>query len=135
MERRRAPRRPVAVNEPLSNARLRTGGQLRILDASSWGALAETVERLLPGRHLDMHIVSAHGRVLVRSRVVRAHVAQLTADSVRYHAALAFERELDVHVEGYALPEVLVGLETDAGNRYPATALRGDIEFADLPSA
>ena len=135
MERRRAARRTVAVNEPLSNARLRTGGQLRILDASSWGALAETAERLLPGRHLDMHIVSANGRMLVRSRVVRAQVAQLNADSVRYHAGLAFDRELDVRVEGYALPEVFVGLDTDAGNRYPATAVRGEIEFADPPSA
>lgn len=134
MERRRAPRRPVAVNEPLSNARLRTGGQLRLLDASSWGALAETCERLLPGRHLDMHIVSAEGRVLVRSRVVRAYVARLTADSVQYHAALAFDRMLDVHVDGYAHPEVLVTLEVEAGTRYPAEAVRGDIEFADTPS-
>ena len=75
MERRRAPRRLVAAEEPLSQARLRTGGQLCVLDASSWGALAETTERLLPGRHLDVHVVSSEGRVLVRSRVARAFVA------------------------------------------------------------
>ena len=66
MERRRKPRRPVAANEPLSNARLRTGGQLRIVDASSWGVLAETAERLLPGRQLDIHVMTAQGRTLVR---------------------------------------------------------------------
>lgn len=135
MERRRAPRRLVAVNEPLSNARLRTGGQLRVVDASSWGALAETTERLLPGRHFDMHVVSAQGRVLVRSRVVRALVVRLTADCIHYHAALAFDRTVDVHVDGYALPEVLVALERDAGTRYPAAAVTGDIEFSDPSSA
>jgi len=74
MERRRKPRRPVAANEPLSNARLRTGGQLRIVDASSWGVLAETAERLLPGRQLDIHVMTAQGRTLVRCRVIRAFV-------------------------------------------------------------
>ena len=135
MERRGTARRPVALNEPLSSGRLRTGGQLRIVDASSSGALVETAERLLPGRNLDVHIVSAQGRVLARSRVVRACVVHLTADSIRYQAALAFERALDVHLEGYALPDTFRGLEVDAGNRYPPAAVRGDIEFADVPSA
>jgi len=135
MERRRAARRPVTLNEPLSSARLRTGGQLRIVDASSSGALVETAERLLPGRNLDVHIMSAQGRVLARSRVVRACVAHLTADSIRYQAALAFERALDVHVEGYALPAALRGFDMEAGNRYPAAPVPGDIEFAEMPSA
>jgi hypothetical protein len=135
MERRRAARRPVTLNEPLSGARLRTGGQLRIVDASSSGALVETAERLLPGRNLDVHIMSAQGRVLARSRVVRACVSHLTADSIRYQAALAFERALDVHVEGYALPGALRGFDMEAGNRYPAASVPGDIEFAEMPSA
>jgi hypothetical protein len=125
----------VTLNEPLSGARLRTGGQLRIVDASSSGALVETAERLLPGRNLDVHIMSAQGRVLARSRVVRACVAHLTADSIRYQAALAFERALDVHVEGYALPAALRGFDMEAGNRYPAAPVPGDIEFAEMPSA
>jgi hypothetical protein len=51
--------------------------QLIVLNASGWGALTESIERLLPGRHLDVHVVTSGGRVLVRSRVVRAFVYHL----------------------------------------------------------
>jgi hypothetical protein len=135
MERRRAVRRSVAGDEPLSGARLRTGAQLRIVDASSWGALAETTERLLPGRHLDLHVVSAQGRVLVRARVVRAYVSELEAHAVHYRTALAFDQALNVRVEGYAIPAALPVVEIDQGKRYPTQALPGDIEFVEQPSA
>jgi hypothetical protein len=135
MERRRKPRRSVAADEPLSNARLRTGGQLRIVDASSWGALAETAERLLPGRQLDIHVMTTQGRTLVRCRVIRAFVARLTLDSIHFHVALAFDRALDVHVEGYPIPDVLGVLEVEPGKRYPVAASPADIEFTDVSSA
>ena len=135
MEQRRALRRSVTAGEPLATARLRTGGHLRILDASSWGALAETTERMLPGRQLDVHVVSAQGRVLVRARVARAYVARLEADAVHYEAALAFDRALDVRADGYVMPAELAGVENDPGNRYPPHAVRGDIEFAERLSA
>lgn len=135
MERRRSARRPVAANEPLANARLRTGGQLRIVNASSSGALAETGERLLPGRQFDMHVMATPGRVLVRCRVIRASVARLTADSIHFHVAVTFDRALDVHVEGYAVPEVVATLEMEPGKHYPKPALPGDIEFVDVASA
>jgi hypothetical protein len=135
MERRRVSRRPVAGHEPLAGARLRTGGQLQLLDASSWGALAETTERLLPGRHLDVHVISAQGRVLVRSRVARAYVARLEADAVHYRAALAFDRPLDVRADGYVMPAVLLRVENDQGSRYPIERVPADIEFAERLSA
>ena len=65
----------------------------------------------------------------------RAFVARLTLDSVQFHVALAFDRALDVHVEGYPLPDVLAVLEVEPGKRYPVAALPADIEFTDLPSA
>jgi hypothetical protein len=110
---------------------LRTGGQLRVLDASSWGVLAETTERLLPGRQLDVHIVSAQGRILVRSRVARAFVARLEADAVHYHAALSFDRALDVQADGYVVPAVIAVVAHDTGTRYPAHGIPGDVVFAD----
>jgi hypothetical protein len=131
MERRRASRRRVAGHEPLAAARLRTGGQLHLLDASSWGALAETTERLLPGRHLDVHVISAQGRVLVRSRVARAYVARLEADAVHYRAALAFERPLDVRADGYVMPAMMLGVDNDQGSGYPIQRVPADIEFAE----
>ena len=135
MERRRAPRRRVSADEPLGQARLRTGGKLRVVEASSWGALMETTERLLPGRHLDVHVVSAEGRTLVRSRVARAFVARVQPDGVHYRVAFSFDRGIDVRVAGYGLPSPFLASETEAGMPYPNRPSSRDIEFAEAGSA
>jgi hypothetical protein len=62
---------------------------------------------LLPGTHVDVHVVTGEGRTLVRSRVVGAYVCHLEADAIRYHGAIAFERTIDAGVVGYAVPEIL----------------------------
>jgi hypothetical protein len=134
VERRRAIRRNVSPDEPLGHARLRTGGRLRIIEASSLGALVETTERLLPGRHLDVHIVSAEGRMLVRCRVARAFVAKVEADTVRYQAGFSFDRAIDVRPAGYGLPSPLVPADADRGMPYPERPSSRDIAFADSPS-
>ncbi len=135
MERRRATRRNVAADEPLGHARLRTGGRLQVIEASSWGALMETTERLLPGRHLDVHIVSAEGRMLVRSRVARAFVVKVEPDAVHYQVAFSFDRAVDVRAAGYALPSPLLAPEKERGMPYPDRPSSRDIEFADASSA
>jgi hypothetical protein len=135
VERRRAPRRRVSADEPLGHARLRTGGKLRVVEASSWGALMETTERLLPGRHLDVHVVCAEGRTLVRSRVARAFVVKVQPDSVHYQVAFSFDRAVDVRADGYALPSPLLASQTGRGMPYPDRPSSRDIEFADAPSA
>jgi hypothetical protein len=135
VERRQAVRRSVSSDEPLGHARLRAGGRVRIVDASSWGALIETIERVLPGRHLDVHIVSAEGRLLVRCRVTRAFVVSVGADAVHYRAALAFDRAIDVRVAGYALPSPLVAAENDRGMPYPDRPASRDIAFAEPASS
>jgi hypothetical protein len=135
VERRRVARRKVSADEPLGHARLRTGGKLRVVEASSWGALIETTERLLPGRHLDVHIVSAEGRILVRSRVVRAFVVKVEPDGVHYQVAFAFDRAVDVRAAGYGLPSPLLASQTELGMPYPDRPSSRDIEFAEAPSA
>ena len=135
MERRRAMRRNVSADEPLGQARLRTGGRLRVVEASSWGALLETTERLLPGRHLDVHVVSAEGRTLARSRVVRAFVVKVEPDAVHYQVAFAFDRAVDVRAAGYGLPSPLLASETERGMPYPDRPCSRDIQFADAASA
>lgn len=135
MERRRAIRRSVSTDEPLGHARLRTGTGLRVVEASNWGALVETTDRLLPGRHLDVHIVSAEGRQLVRCRVARAFVVKLAGDAVHYHAALSFDRIVNVRVEGYAVPAPALGSAAERGMAYPDRASSGDIEFAESLSS
>jgi hypothetical protein len=107
---------------------------LRVVEASSWGALMETTERLLPGRHLDVHIVSVEGRILVRCRVARAFVVNVEPDVVHYHVAFSFDRAVDVRAAGYALPSPLLAPEIERGIRYPDRPSSQDIEFAEAPS-
>jgi len=95
MERRRASRRAPAVDEPLARVRLRAGRELVVVDVSNAGALVEGMVRLLPGTHVDVHVVTQEGRTLVRSRVVRAYVCRVEADAMRYRGALAFDRAID----------------------------------------
>lgn len=134
MDRRRVARRGVPPDEPLSHAKLRIGGQLTLVDASSWGALTETTERLLPGRHLDVHVVPFGGRVLVRARVVRAYVWRLLADAIYYRAALVFEQPIDARPSGCSMPAALV-LPPIPDERAPLDrVLVSDITFTEPPS-
>jgi hypothetical protein len=103
MERRRAPRREPAADEPLSRARLRTGRELAVINVSNTGLLVEGATRLLPGTHVDVHVITRDGRVLVRSRVTRAWVCALQADLICYRGALAFDRTVDTSSLGYAI--------------------------------
>jgi hypothetical protein len=95
-ERRRVSRRVPTSTESLSRARLRAGREVAVINLSSLGLLVEGTTRLLPGTHVDVHVIAAQGRSLVRARVVRYAVCSLTADVVRYRGALAFCTEVDL---------------------------------------
>ena len=101
-ERRRAPRRVPDRQEPLARVRLRAGRELEVVDISDGGVLVDGQARLHPGAHVEVHVVTRDGRVLVRSRVVRAVVSHLEADLVRYQGALAFERTIDTAASEHA---------------------------------
>lgn len=135
MEHRRAVRRVVASDEPLAQAKLRTGGQLVVFEASSWGVLIETTARLLPGRHLDVHIVTSGGRVLVRSRVVRAFVCHLLPDAIRYRVSLAFEQAVDTRPCGSPVPAVFLSLPNAPEKGYADRSDSGDIVFDERLTA
>ena len=66
-----------------------------MIDISDAGVLVESQTRLLPGTHVEVHVITSEGRVLVRTRVVRAMVRELRRDGVLYRSALAFERRVD----------------------------------------
>ncbi len=135
MDRRRAARRIPATDEPLVRAKLRTGSQLVVVDASSWGVMTETTERLLPGRHLDVHVVTPGGRVLVRGRVARAYVYMLRADAIAYRAALAFDQPIDTRACGYPMPPVFASAPAPPGMPYPDQTGDGDIAFDERLTA
>ena len=98
-----------AADEPLSQIRLRAGRELRVIDISDAGLMSEGEMRLLPGTHVEVHLVTAEGRLLVRSRVIRVFVCHVSSSKVRYRGALAFERAVQTMAVGYAIPEALDG--------------------------
>src|SRR5512147_2595373 len=81
VDRRASARRVPAPEETLSRIRLRTGRELAVVDIGDTGALVEGTARLLPGTHVEVHVVTRDGRTLVRSRITRAAVFAVAADS------------------------------------------------------
>jgi len=123
MERRRSPRRTPAPDEPSSRIRLRAGREFVTIDISNGGLLAEGETRLLPGTHVDVHLVTRDGRLLVRSRVVRAFVCHVAHHEIRYRGALAFDHPVDTEPFGYPMPEASETRISQQGNAYPEPAV------------
>jgi hypothetical protein len=119
VDRRRTVRRVVTSEEPLSQVRLRAGRQLAVIDISDLGLMAEGEMRLLPGTHVDVHLMTCEGRLLIRSRVVRAFVCHVSASTIRFRGALAFDRLVPTASAGYAIPGSRDGLTGEQGNPYP----------------
>ena len=95
MERRTSARRIPDPDETLARVRLRTGRELAVVDIGDGGVLVEGTARLLPGTHVEVHVVTREGRTLVRSRITRASVHAVAADTLRYRAALAFDTRVN----------------------------------------
>ena len=134
MERRRTTRREPSADEPLSRVRFRAGRDMAVVNVSNTGLLVEGVARLLPGTHVDVHVVTKDGRVLVRSRVTRAYVSALDADAIRYRGALAFDRVVDTSAIGYAIPDALIAV-AEPGIDYPMLATRTIADLEERLSA
>ena len=94
-ERRRAVRRIPGESDPLSRARLRTGPELAVTEISDVGASVRTTARLLPGTHVDVHLMTLGGRVLRRARVARAAVRAIDTTGIAFQVALAFDSPVD----------------------------------------
>ena len=95
-DRRRAPRRDPQGTDAVARLRLRTGRELGVVNIGATGALVETDGRLLPGTWVEVHVITVDGRELVRSRVVRAYVSDVSAERIVYRGALAFDRHLEI---------------------------------------
>jgi len=94
-DRRQFPRRTPEPKELFARVKLRGGRELDVRNISSAGALLEGESRLLPGTHVDIHVTTPQGRVLVRARVLRVSVFRLLADCVGYRVALLFDVPID----------------------------------------
>lgn len=135
MECRATSRRVPIPDEPLSRVRLRTGPEMSVLDVGNGGVLVEGHVRLLPGRHVEVHVVTRGGRVLVRSRVLRCWVATLRSDAVSYRGALAFDRIIDTAPHGYPFPEGSPAAVAAQGSDYPRPHSLTSSALLDQPPA
>jgi hypothetical protein len=135
MERRRAGRRCPGPDEPISRLRMRTGREMTVVDVSNVGVLVEGQARLLPGTHVDVHVITRDGRLLIRSRVTRCHVYAVHAAVVCYRGALAFERAIDTAGLGYSVPDDARSAARTAGAGYPSAGEGGEARGEQQPSA
>jgi len=118
VERRTAARRAPAPDETLARVRLRTGRELAVVDIGDAGALVEGTARLLPGTHVEVHVVTREGRTLVRSRVTRAWVFAVAADILQYRAALVFDARVNT-APSWVVPTRAAPSSASMGSRYP----------------
>lgn len=122
LDRRLARRRVPGAGEPLARVRLRTGRDVEVCDVSDGGALVDGRARLLPGTHVDVHVVALTGRVLMRCRVVRSLVSRIDDAGVSYRSALAFQQPVDTRSPGYDVPRAVSATPTGEGTPYPLPA-------------
>jgi hypothetical protein len=94
-----------------------------VVNVSDVGLLAEGEMRLLPGTHVEVHLMTADGRLLIRSRVVRAFVCQVSAGQIRYRGAVAFDRVVQTTFAGYAIPGAAGGPAAPPGSTYPDSSI------------
>ena len=122
LDRRLARRRVPGAGEPLARVRLRTGRDVEVCDVSDGGALVDGRARLLPGTHVDVHVVALTGRVLMRCRVVRSLVSRIDDTGVSYRSALAFQHPVDTQSPGYDVPGAVGVTPAGEGTPYPPPA-------------
>jgi PilZ domain-containing protein len=113
-ERRRSPRTTSAAVHGISQARVRPGHEASVIDISADGARIETPLRLLPGRHVELHLERGDQLTAVRARVLRCHVTRVLPSRVSYCAVVGFDQPLTwlTHSNEY---QVLAGTAGDRG--------------------
>jgi hypothetical protein len=80
----------------LSAIKLAGGSELQIVNISSTGVLLETGSKFSPGSTAELHLSGPGTSLIVAARFIRSDVARIDNLGVRYHAAAAFTKELDL---------------------------------------
>lgn len=134
LERRRAVRRSPGATDPLSRARLRTGPELEVTDISDLGACVRTSARLLPGTHVEVHLMTTGGRVLRRARVARAEVRSVDSAGIAYQIALSFDAPVDSSARWVAATRGDAASSRLTGDHLPPAANPGSGDAPDSGS-
>jgi hypothetical protein len=97
-ERRRERRHDGSGRHWQADAVIRPGQPVRVLNISTRAALVESATRLRPGAHTELQLLApGRGRVSVRARLDRCHVA--TLEPLRYRGVLVFDERLHLDDE------------------------------------
>lgn len=91
---RRQHRRVPASELPSLSARISGGTAVRLLDVSRRGVRLETNLHMRPGQTVAIRFVAADATVTLTAAVVRATVAHIEADGIRYETALSLAGDL-----------------------------------------
>lgn len=106
---RRRHRRIPASLLPSLTARLSGGAPVKLLDVSRRGVRLETSLHMRPGQTVCIRFVAADATVTLTAAVVRATVAHVDADGVRYETALSLAGDLllseQMHDAAMQVPE------------------------------
>jgi CheY-like chemotaxis protein len=95
-ERRAAERKRRADIPWLSAVKLSWGPEVAVVNISSSGVLMETGSKFIPGSTADLHLTGPETTLVVPVRFIRSEVSRIDGLGVKYHAAAAFENELDL---------------------------------------
>ena len=93
-ENRRQHRRIPASSLPSLTARMSGGAAVKLLDVSRRGVRLETNLHMRPGQTVCIRFVAADATVTLTAAVVRATVAHVDSNGIRYETALSLAGDL-----------------------------------------
>ena len=94
VERRTERRRSARSVLCLSDAVLRPGQTVLLVNINSRAALVESDARLRPGAHTELQVAMKGRRTSIKGHLDRCHVSAL--EPLRYRGLLIFEERLDL---------------------------------------
>jgi CheY-like chemotaxis protein len=95
-ERRTAERKSLGDVPWLSAIKLSWDVEVSLVNISSSGVLVETGSKFVPGSVSELHLTGPDTNLVMPVRFIRTEVARIDGLGVKYHAAAAFESELDL---------------------------------------
>jgi hypothetical protein len=127
VEERRVARRRALDDLPwLSKIRLGDGLDVSLVNISTTGVLFESGSKFSPGSTAHLHLLGEGTSMFVPVRFIRSEISRIDALGVKYHAAAAFDKEIDlsgpriVASEPATRPEALAQLLASAFARSTA---------------
>lgn len=95
-DRRTARRRPLTDVPWLSKVKLGDELEVALVNISTSGVLFESGSKFAPGTTSQVQLTGAGASMVVPVRFIRSEISRIDALGVKYHAAAAFDKEIDL---------------------------------------